>query len=92
MKMGSLILNCSTDNAVHSMDGKVWNCRIHPSKIDEVNERFRVVNLHHEPGDEVLLRVVSDTQPVCGAVNAAPTLDDLYLYHFQNEKVRRDGE
>ena len=92
MKMGSLIINCSTDRAVHSMDGKVWNCRLHPSRIDEVNERFRVVNLHHEPGDEVLLRVVSDTQPVRGAVNAAPTLDDLYLYHFQDEKVRRDGE
>ena len=92
MKKGSLILNCSTEKATHSMDGKVWNCKLLQSQINEVSERFRVVNLHHEQGNEVLLRVVSDTQPMCGAVNVPPTLDDLYLYHFQDEEIRRDEE
>ena len=92
MKKGSLILNCSTEKAIHSMDGKVWNCKLLQSQINEVSERFRVVNLHHEQGNEVLLRVVSDTQPMCGAVNVPPTLDDLYLYHFQDEEIRRDEE
>ena len=64
MKKGSLILNCSTEKAIHSMDGKVWNCKLLQSQINEVSERFRVVNLHHEQGNEVLLRVVSDTQPM----------------------------
>ena len=90
MKKGSLILNCSTEDAIHSMNGKVWNCKLHQSQIDEISERLRVVNLHHEQGNEVLLRIVSDTQPTRGAVNVPPTLDDLYLYHFQDEKIRRD--
>lgn len=90
MKDGSLILNCATEEAVHSMDGKVWNCSVHPSQIDEISNRFRVVNLHHEAGNEVSLRIVSDTQPISGAVNVIPTLDDLYLYHFEDEEVRRD--
>lgn len=92
MKKGSLILNCSTEDAIHSMNGKVWNCKLHQSQIDEISERLRVVNLHHEQGNEVLLRIVSDTQPTRGAVNVPPTLDDLYLYHFQDEEIRRDEE
>lgn len=47
------------------------------------------MNLHHESENEVLLRIVSDTQPVSGAVNVPPTLDDLYLYHFQDEEAGR---
>lgn len=49
-----------------------------------------IVNLHHEAGNEVSLRIVSDTQPISGAVNVVPTLDDIYLYHFEDEEVRRD--
>lgn len=90
LKNGSLIMNCSTDSAIHSMDGKVWHCKLHQSQIDEVSNRFRVVNLHHESENEVLLRLVNDTQPLRGATNVSPTLDDLYLYHFQNEEIRRD--
>lgn len=90
LKNGNLIMNCSTDSAIHSMDGKVWHCKLHQSQIDEVSNRFRVVNLHHESENEVLLRIVNDTQPLSGATNVSPTLDDLYLYHFQDEEIRRD--
>jgi ABC-2 type transport system ATP-binding protein len=90
MKKGRLILNCPTEAAVHSMDGKVWSCKLHKSQLDEANSRFRIVNLHHEENNEVSLRIVSDTEPIWGAVNVTPTLDDLYLYHFQNEEVGRD--
>lgn len=89
MKKGSLILNCTTESAIHSMDGKVWNCRIPQRQIDEVSNQFRIVNLHHEDKNEVSLRIVSDIQPFQGAIPVMPTLDDLYLYHFEDEEVRR---
>ena len=92
MKNGSLILNDRTEEAVHSMDGKVWNCKMQQSRIDDANSQFRIVNLHHESGGEVSLRIVSDLQPTSDAVNVMPTLDDLYLYHFGDEEIRRDGE
>src|SRR5699024_197995 len=90
MKNGTLIMNCSTDNAIHSMEGKVWKCKLQQTQLEEISERFHVVNLHHEQGNEILLRIVNDTQPIRGAVNVPPSLDDLYLYHFQDEKVRGD--
>lgn len=92
MKNGGLLLNCPADSAVHSMDGKVWSCKLHQTQVNEVSACFRVVNLHHGPGNEVLLRIVSNTQPICGAVNVPPTLDDLYLYHFQDGEIREDKE
>ena len=90
MKKGNLILNCATESAIHSMDGKVWNCRIPQLQINEVSNQFRIVNLHHEDKSEVSLRIVSDIQPFQGAIPVMPTLDDLYLYHFEDEEVRRD--
>ena len=91
IKDGSLILNSSVVRAVHSIDGKVWNCKLHQSKIDEVNRAFRVVSLHHELKNEVLLRIVSDSQPFRDAVNVTPTLDDLYLYYFQDEEIKEEN-
>ena len=77
MKNGSLILNGTIKNAIHSMDGRVWSCEIHQSQISELSNSFCIV---------------SDTKPHCDAVNVTPTLDDLYLYHFQNEEVRGNRE
>ena len=37
MKKGSLILNCSTEKAIHSMDGKVWNCKLLQSQIGSMS-------------------------------------------------------
>lgn len=92
MKNGSLILNGTIKNAIHSMDGRVWSCKIHQSQISELSNSFCIVNLHNESENEALLRIVSDTKPHCDAVNVTPTLDDLYLYHFQNEEVRGNRE
>lgn len=89
MKKGRLILNCSAESAIHSMDGKVWSCKLPDSQIDEAGKQFRIVSLHHGPQNEALLRIVSDTKPICEAVNTAPTLEDLYLYHFQEEETRK---
>lgn len=90
MKKGRLILNGSAESAIHSMDGKVWSCKLPASQIDEASKQFRIVSLHHGPQNEALLRIVSDTKPICEAVSTAPTLEDLYLYHFQEEETRKD--
>lgn len=92
MKNGNLILNCKTESAIHSMNGKVWSCKLHQSQVEEAGSRFRIVNLHHEAENQALLRIVSDTSPIQGAINVSPTFDDLYLYHFQDEEVRREIE
>ncbi|MNF14294.1 hypothetical protein D3C80_2164540 [compost metagenome] len=60
-------------------------------KTEEVSRLFCVANLHHGDDNTVILRVLSDEIPLEGAVNEAPTLEDLYLYHFQNDIAEYRG-
>lgn len=83
IKRGKLILNCPTEEAIHRMDGKVWNYTVPQSQVDAVNSRFRVVNLHHGGNAGTILRIVSDTAPSREARSVEPSLEDLYLYHFE---------
>lgn len=87
MKDGSFLVSKPADEVAHEMDGKVWTCNIPGDKVDEVSFRYCVVQLHHSEGDRVRMRIVSDVKPFPDAVPTEPTLEDLYLYHFQNEEI-----
>ena len=54
-------------------------------KVHPIAWRFLVANLHHLGDGDVEVRVISDRQPSAEAVPVQPTLEDLYLYHFQNQ-------
>lgn len=84
MKNGRLILNCSAEDAISSMSGKVWSCTLPQGELAQMSLRFRMANMRHEPHGMISLRIVNDTQPVCGAEHTQPTLEDLYLYYFQD--------
>ncbi len=84
IKDGKLLINRPADSIAHEMDGKVWSCVLPKQEAEAVSRSFCVANLHHGEEDRVILRVLSDTIPMEGAVNEAPTLEDLYLYHFHN--------
>lgn len=86
MKDGSFITSKPTNVIAHEMDGKVWTCNIPKDKADEVNLDFCVANLHHSEGGSVTMRIISDAKPFSDAVPTEPTLEDLYLYHFQGSK------
>lgn len=84
MKDGSFITSRPANVIAHEMDGKVWNCNIPKDKADEVNLNFCVANLHHSESGSVIMRIISDVKPFSDAVPTEPSLEDLYLYHFQN--------
>lgn len=86
MKDGRLISSKPANEITKDIDGKVWNCTIPESKIDEVNAYYSVVNLHHAEGGNAIVRIVSDRKPFSIAVPTEPTLEDLYIYHFQNNE------
>lgn len=46
-------------------------------------EEYNVGNLKNA-GDQTILRIISDTKPMEGAIAAEPTLEDLYLYYFND--------
>ncbi len=84
MKSGKLLLRGSVEGVTDSMRGKVWKYVVDGRDADRINESFCVANLHHLADGNVEIRIINDNQPFAEAVPVPPTLEDLYLYHFQN--------
>ena len=82
MKDGQLIISNPAKDIAHEIDGKVWQCSVPNEKADDLNYRYCVVNLHHSEENKVIMRIVSEKQPLPEAIPVEPTLEDLYLYHF----------
>lgn len=91
IKKGKLIINSPAENITHEMDRKVWKCIVDKAQLSEISSNFCVANLHHGDDDMVALRILSEEIPMDGAINEEPTLEDLYLYHFQNNITEYRG-
>lgn len=85
MKRGKLLLKGPVERVTDSMQGKVWKYVVDERTVDRVNELFCVANLHHLADGNVEVRLINDTKPFAEAIPVQPTLEDLYLYHFQNQ-------
>ncbi|SUD26981.1 ABC transporter ATP-binding protein [Paenibacillus macerans] len=91
MKQGGLLMTGTVAQLTATMEGCVWSCQVSAREAEEWNARYCVSNLRHE-GNQVELRIVSPVKPSQDAVSVAPTLEDLYLYHFQDETAVTAGE
>ena len=83
MKQGKFILNMPTKDAIDLMKGKVWNLVVQSSEIEKVSKKYRVINIQKRKDEKISLRIISDTEPMEGVQMLQPSLEDLYLYHFQ---------
>ncbi|RDY25485.1 ABC transporter ATP-binding protein [Romboutsia weinsteinii] len=84
IKGGRIIINSKREDVTKEIDRKVWTCVVPKNKVDILSRTYRVVNLQHDSDDNVSLRIVNDTKPTENAINVVPTLEDLYLYHFDD--------
>ncbi|GJM72330.1 ABC transporter ATP-binding protein [Paenibacillus macerans] len=91
MKQGGLLMTGTVAQLTTTMKGCVWSCQVSAREAEEWNARYCVSNLRHE-GNQVELRIVSPVKPSQDAVSVAPTLEDLYLHHFQDETAVTAGE
>lgn len=85
MKSGKLLIKDSVANVVATMRGQVWQCEVSPKEAAEFSEKMCVGSMKNE-GGQVILRVVSREKPTLDATPIEPTLEDLYLFHFREEK------
>ena len=88
MKQGRFLLQEPMETVANSIKGKVWEVLVGQQEADQMSRHFCVVNLRHENG-MVRLRIVHDSPPAMGACSAEPSLEDLFLYHFQDEVTER---
>lgn len=85
MKKGRFILQGTIPELIQKADGKVWELTVFPEEARKWQNESVVANLRHE-GDQVVLRILSDTIPDGRAVPCEASLEDMYLYYFGEEK------
>ena len=83
LKKGVIVDNAPPHELIQKIEGKVWNVPCLESDVQSMQDKFRVTNIaRDDENGDVLLRVLSDDPPSTHAKNAAPTLEDYYLYIF----------
>lgn len=83
MKNGAFIARGTVTELVESISDKVWKVVTDRESADTLCARYNIINLHHVE-DMVELRIVSEEAPTNLAEHVPPTLEDLYLYQFQD--------
>lgn len=79
MKKGKLVLQGTVSGLTKQAEGKVWELAVSPAEAKIWQEKAAVANLRHE-GEQVVLRILSDSKPSEEAVSCEAALEDLYLY------------
>ena len=83
LKKGVIVDNAPPHELTQKIEGKVWNVPCLESDVQSMQDKFRVTNIaRDDESGEVLLRILSDDPPSTHSRNAAPTLEDYYLYIF----------
>ena len=81
MKSGCLVHKGAPQVITKEIKGCVWECVAEPENADLLAMKFNVGNLKNV-GDHTVLRIISKSQPAEHAVPVEPTLEDLYLFYF----------
>lgn len=84
MKDGQILHKGSREEIIQNIRGKIWECRVKETDAERLCSKHTVINLRNEK-QETILRVISDTLPCENSIAVEPTLEDLYLYYFQEE-------
>lgn len=84
---GKLISKDTASNLIKTIAGKVFEIDIPESELDNVRQNYRISNIFHNE-NSITVRIVTDIIPdryECHEVK--PTLEDLYLYMFEDSAV-----
>lgn len=85
MKSGAFLARGTVIELVDSISDKVWKVVTDREGAEILCARYNIINLHHVE-DRVELRIVSGEAPSDLAEHVPPTLEDLYLYQFQDSE------
>ena len=84
LKEGKLISHNTCNNLTKEINNKVFEVETEKENLKYFQENYRVSNLFHS-GDKITVRIVTDTPPKNYEPKPVPpTLEDLYLYVFEN--------
>ncbi len=77
-----IVADCgSPSELARKSEGKVWVIRCGTDEVTSYQNSFKVINIYSD-GQDVNLRILSDTKPSDGAEPASPSLEDEYIHVF----------
>jgi len=76
---GRLLRDAAPEDLLKDLDGKVWKWTVSSAELPTLKQQY-VISGTIRRSEGVEIRVVSGDQPNAQAVNAAPNLEDAYLY------------
>ncbi|MBE6724357.1 MAG: ATP-binding cassette domain-containing protein [Ruminococcaceae bacterium] len=92
LKKGVIVDDAPPHVLTEKIAGSVWIVPSAESEVQILQNRFRVTNISRdETTGEVLLRVLSEEKPTENAKNAAPALEDYYLWVFGEKSGKGEG-
>ena len=84
IKEGKLIVKETIQNLLKTVDGKVLEIEIDDTDIEEVGKKYSVSNIHYID-NKLFARILVRDDSIVGE-KVYPTMDDVYLYYFGDEK------
>lgn len=83
MRAGQIVASGTIEEILAQVAGVVWECAVTPREADVMSARMAVGNVRYDHAGMAIVRIVSDTTPHSSARLVEPTLEDVYLYIFQ---------
>lgn len=83
MRAGQIVASGTVEEILAQVTGVVWECVVTPREADIMSARMAVGNVRYDHAGMAIVRIVSDTAPHSSARLVEPTLEDVYLYIFQ---------
>lgn len=83
LKIGQLVSHDTCNNLIKEIENKVFEVEINKEELKSFQNNYRVSNLFHND-DKIIVRTVTDNLPENYKLQPVkPTLEDLYLYIFE---------
>jgi len=86
LKEGELLQKKDPASLLDFLHDKVWMLRVRAEEVDAYQEQYKIGNIASK-GEFVELRIISEHKVHENAFSAAPNLEDLYLYYFDEVEV-----
>ena len=91
MRAGQIVASGTIEEILAQVSGVVWECVVTPREADVMSARMAVGNVRYDHAGMAIVRIVSDTAPHSSARLVEPTLEDVYLYIFQEGSVSQEN-
>ncbi len=86
LKKGQLLHRGNQETILDPIQGNVYECHIKEKELDTLLPQLTLINIRHHK-DSLFIRYAAPTSLLEDAVVVTPTLEDLYLYYFNEEAL-----